>query len=928
MKRFLLIFNLLFVICLGCKGQVIECSPEFPTAASTDIVITFHADNGTAGLKGYSGDIYAHTGVIYKGSSDWNEVVADWDKNDAKCKLTKLSTNTYTLNIGSIANFYGITEEKAKNVEKLVFVFRSSDGTKEGKDEGGKDIFQSIYDKTLNVNLTSLSNSYVFVDGADGETIPIKASVSEEALFKLSCDGNLKNKTTEKSKSYSYDLETEKSGSHEVELKAETDTETASTSFTYIIHQESPTATMTANLKRGVNANSSKSATFVLYAPNKKSAYVTGSFNNWQINNDCLMNKSSDGNYFFKTIDNLDPNTEYIYQYLVDENIRIADPYTEKISDPYNDKYISNSVYPNLIAYPEGKTSGIASTFKLNKDSYEFSVKNFDAPKSENLVIYELLIRDFTNSGTVAGVIDSLDYLKNLGINAIEFLPVNEFEGNDSWGYNPSFYFAADKAYGTQNDYKKLVDECHKRGIAVIFDLVLNHSFGQSPFVQLYYDAKNDKVTSESPWYNVSSPNTDYYWGYDFNHESPETQKLVDSVATYWLTEYNVDGFRYDFTKGFTNTKGNGWAYDESRIKILKRIYDHIKSVKSNAYMICEHLTDNREEKELADYGIMLWTNVNYAFCQSTMGYSDGADVKNIYYQSLSFGSPNSVAYAESHDEERMMFKAMKYGNSTITNFENAMRNAAAAGAILLSVPGPKMIWQYGELGYDYSINYDINSNTESESARTGRKPVPNDYMANKNRKAVYDMYALVNNQRKENDAFSGKADLDVSGLVKTVYLTGETNNAIVTANFDVSQQKHTISFPHTGEWYELVGQSKVIINEISNSLILNSGQVRIYTDKEPIYTAVKTVETKNVDLPEINIFPNPATENISITQADKISDVEIWNLNGKCVKKIKNTNSENNILRVDVGNYPSGMYILAIKMGNNLISKKITIVK
>lgn len=931
MKRFLLIFAYCLIYFTACSQTVIESSPQYPSA-NDDIVLTFHADQGNAGLKGYSGYVYAHTGVIMKNSTQWTHVKHDWSVNSDDCKLTKTATNTYQLTIGKIQDFYGLTETEAQNVDKLAFVFRSSDGTKEGKGTNNTDIYLSIIESNkLYLYLNSPTTFPLFITG--GESFEINCSANKKSQFKLLVD-DVEKYYIENVDNFSYNLTTETSGTHTIKIKATSESLTAEKEFSYVISQKSNVATMPQNLLRGVNKTGDKQATFVLFAPHKTSAYVIGSFNNWQPSQDCLMNLSEDGNYFFLTIDNLDPDQEYLYQYIVDESITIADPYTEKIYDPDNDKYIPSTTYPNLISYPEGKTTGIASTFILNKNQYDFETKNFTAPKSENLVIYELLIRDFSTSGTVKGVVDSLDYLQNLGINAIEFLPITEFEGNDSWGYNPSFYFAADKAYGTQDDYKNLIDQCHKRGIAVIFDMVLNHAFGSSPFVKLYFDGQ--KTTSQSPWFNVDSPNKVYSWGYDFNHETEETKILVDSIITYWMTEYNIDGIRFDFTKGFTNTVATTdaqcSAYDESRIAILKRIYDKMQAVKPNSYMICEHLTDNSEEKVLANYGIMLWTNVNYAFCQSTMGYSSGCEVKNIYYPSLNFSAANSIAYAESHDEERMMFKALRYGNGNIKTFSNAMKNAAAAGAILLSVPGPKMIWQFGELGYDYSINYNITTGEEDDGARTGRKPVPTDYLANADRKAIYDMYALVNKLRNENDAFSGTATLFSSDLFKIVYLTGQTNSAIVVANFDPDSKTKTVDFPNTGTWYELVNKKQIDIQQTSNSLTLNAGQVKIFTDKQPTenfdegtLTAVEqAVKVKTAD---INLYPNPCIDKISISSPTKINCVEIWDMNGKCVSKVKN-NLYDEILEIDTNQLTSGIYIVAIKMGNTTISKKIAIIK
>ena len=104
-----------------------------------------------------------------------------------------------------------------------------------------------------------------------------------------------------------------------------------------------------------------------------------------------------------------------------------------------------------------------------------------------------MLLRDFLAAHDWNTLTDTLDYFTELGINAIELMPVSEFEGNESWGYNPSFYFAADKYYGPASDLKVFIDSCHGQGIAVILDMVLNHSYGQSPLVQLYFDEASGK---------------------------------------------------------------------------------------------------------------------------------------------------------------------------------------------------------------------------------------------------------------------------------------------------------------------------------------------------------------------------------------------------------------------------------------------------
>ena len=323
-----------------------------------------------------------------------------------------------------------------------------------------------------------------------------------------------------------------------------------------------------------------------------------GDFNDWQIGPDYYMKRTPDNNRYWLTITGLEPKRETLFQYLVDGYITIADPYADKVIDPWNDKWIDDATYPGLISYPEKENTGIASVLETAQEPYPWAEIDFERPDSRDLVIYELLIRDFIAAHDYKTLTDTLGYLERLGVNAIELMPINGFEGNECWGFNPSFYFSPDKYYGPKNDLKRFIDEAHGRGIAVFMDVVLNHAYGQCPLVRLYLEDM-----SLSPWFNQQALHTDYYWGYDFNHEAQATEDFVDRFLSYWLMEYRVDGFRLDFTRGFTNKYGSSGSRDPSRITILKRIYDHIRSVDPTAYVILEHLVDdNNEMKEFYAY--------------------------------------------------------------------------------------------------------------------------------------------------------------------------------------------------------------------------------------------------------------------------------------------------------------------------------------
>ncbi len=588
--------------------------------------------------------------------------------------------------------------------------------------------------------------------------------------------------------------------------------------------------------KDGITRISDDSLAFVLYAPGKSTVHLIGDFNNWQATDTYKMRK--DGDRFRLSIGGLDKTKSYICQYLIDNAIRIADPYTNQVADPEYDAQIPAGIYPGLPSYPVGKTTEIAMVVSTRTDAYAWKTAPYTVKRKEDLVIYELLIRDFTEERSIKAVKAKLPYLKSLGVNAIELMPFNEFEGNDSWGYNPSFYFATDKAYGTPADYKSFIDECHANGMAVIMDMVLNHSYGQSPLVRMYQDGAG-KVTANNPWYNVTSPNTTYSWGYDFNHESQYTQQLVDSVCSYWMTHYRIDGFRFDFTKGFTNKGGDGWAYDESRINILKRMTSEIWKRNPDAIVIFEHLADNAEEKALSDYGILLWGNLNYRMNEATMGWTQ-KNTDNSWNSDISWGSylnrgwsqPNLVAYMESHDEERLMYKNKAYGKEymgyNVKQLSTGLQRTGAAAVILFSLPGPKMIWQFGELGYDYFLG------SSMEEGRLEKKPIRWDYYDDPDRQALFDVFASMIRLRQTHPAFT-TADylIDLKEPFKYITLKSAGQSSAQTicavANFDVVTQTKTVNFTQSAHWKDYFSSHELTTTGTTADVELQPGEYRLY---------------------------------------------------------------------------------------------------
>ncbi|MCR4558655.1 MAG: T9SS type A sorting domain-containing protein, partial [Bacteroidales bacterium] len=345
--------------------------------------------------------------------------------------------------------------------------------------------------------------------------------------------------------------------------------------------------------------------------------------------------------------------------------------------------------------------------------------------------------------------------------------------------------------------------------------------------------------------------------------------------------------------------------------------------INPKAYMICEHLTDNSEEKVLANYGILLWGNLNYAFCQSAMGYTSGCNLNALDYTQRGFEKPALISYAESHDEERMMFKCLKYGSTSadydVKDVNTSLERLKGAAAVLLAMPGPKMIWQFGELGYGYSINYDINTGTENNDARTGRKPYPENYIDEENRKSLYDFYSKMCALRKTNEAMkNGSAKIEAAGLTKIIYRKSENANLIFAVNFNTKETSAKIAFPKSGVWYDIVSGKRLEVSDLNVSYNLAAGQTAIFSDSETnVPTAVSDITPKsNVNL---IVYPNPCTEIVNITADEKIEKISILNANGQ---KIKTLQTKQNTF--DMSDLKSGIYFIVVKAGKYEAVKKV----
>ena len=578
------------------------------------------------------------------------------------------------------------------------------------------------------------------------------------------------------------------------------------------------------------------SVTLCTYAASKtdpaKRVFLVGDMTDWKL--DAAHQLKRDGNYFWITITGLEPQKEYRFQYAVERadgvKKQISDLFSEKVIHP-DDKYEPKQADPSLIDYPLiGADGGYVTVIQTQKPAYEWSeaTLNFQRPDKNNLVIYELWVYDYTAKRTIEGVRERLDYLQQLGVNAIELMPICEFDGNYNWGYSPNHYFAPDRAYGSENDIKRFIDECHQHGMAVILDMVFNHATGLNPMNKLYpYGSE----LAKNPWFNVTAPHEDNVYE-DWNHDFEPAQKMFKRSIQYWLKEYKVDGYRFDLSHGFCGTTKNSVTH------LLDYYENGLKAVSPTAYMICEHWGSkmSTERPQLINAGMLCWNNTTNAYCQTAMGWLKEGD---------SFADANKdgyVSYCESHDEERMQYKCKKWGNGDIKTDEATRLGRVAENVVMNALlNGSHMIWQFEEIGYDFSINCEAaHENAEKSDYRCNIKPrpEPKGYFRDANRVAAYVKcaQALQLRTRIMPEVFAGDPTAVQIGTGKKIRFVQWGNDAFIVANFDPTDAQ-TATLPE-GTWHDYYdGGTK------SGDVTLKAGELKIFTGREV------TLPTINTDL-------------------------------------------------------------------------------
>lgn len=948
MKKYYL--AILFIGIFLMSNAQVTITPN-PFEVDESITITLNTNSSATDCNQFNNPtkVYMHSGVGDGGNAFGISVTGNWGQDDGVGEMTNQGGGVYSITIVP-ETYYNLTPQQASNVIQMGMVFRNEDGTQEYKANGCQDFIFQV--GSFQVSLSTPTQDTTIINSGDSFDIAA-TNIGGNASYTLTANGSVID-TNPSTDNYSY-TDTNITTNTTYELTAILDGTTITRSFSVIVDPGSILGFMTQDYDEGINYIDDNTAILVLYATGKDFVYVAGSFNNYQPDLSYAMKRDFSRNLFWLELTGLTPGQLETYEYWVGDKtppanspsmVYVADPYSTLILSEFDDPWIPASTFPNLPTFPQEAKGFEVSVLQTGQTPYNWQVTDFNKPKKEDLIVYEVLVRDFDADRNYQDLIDKIDYFKNLNINAIHLMPVMEFEGNESWGYNTSYHMALDKFYGTPDKLKEFIDLCHQNGIAIILDLVLNHAFGRSPMVRMWMDDPDGNgfgnPTSQNPYFNLQATHS-YSVGYDYNHQAPRTKNYVKRVIKQWIEEYNIDGFRWDLTKGFTQNCSSGNegctnSYQQDRVDVLKEYADYSWSLDEDHYVIFEHLGSENEEKEWANHrysegkGVMMWGKMTDPYNELTMGQNGNRNINGIGHKSRSsFNGPRVLGYPESHDEERLMYKNLQFGNTSnsshnIQDLNTALSRMSALAAISVMVPGPKMIWHFGDLGMENSI-FTCNNGTVNlpgggdGDCKLDTKPQPqwtNNWLTDAVRGQIYEDWSKLHKLKIEEPVFEGDYTITSGNFTPRIDIfdtsipTTELRNVIILANFDVNSQTVNTNFPSgvATTWYDLMDPTgNTTVPNSTTTLSIPAGQFRILGNQP---SSVLNIDEQI--LSAFTIYPNPAQSSFSINS--NVSDIEIYDLTGKMVKSFKGEFTENDTF--DISSLNTGMYIVKVEDGNN----------
>ncbi len=561
-----------------------------------------------------------------------------------------------------------------------------------------------------------------------------------------------------------------------------------------------------------MSKNNTHKIPFELLAPYNENVVLLGSWDGWKKRT--KMTRGDDGIWRAEVAL---ADGDYEYRFELKSNSYFALGQTVSVSDPKAVEYTLDTHENSIIRVKDGKPVTV---------SYEWKHNDVPLPDNRDLIIYEAHVRDFRGGqgdedgrGTFQGMIERLDYLVDLGINAIELMPVNEFPGDYSWGYSQSSIYAIENSYGTPDELCALVDECHARGIRVINDAVYNHMDKDAPLTQIDY----------AYWFYTENPDdAELQFGPKFNYEHfdanlqrfPARDHVMGSIL-YWVNNYHIDGIRFDATRAIKHYDLLDWMHDQVHeyinFKPFFTIAEHVPQDPTivgpsgpmdaawhenfSKQLMCTILGIPKDGREPFDTSALI--NV---LDGRREGFID------VYH---------TVKYIDNHDQDRIMWQLGTYAN---TFDDAAFRRIKMGAAILMTAPGIPMLWMGQEFGFPAERTLDS-------------RPIAWGLLENQRNQGLLEHYKHLIRVRKSNPALTSSnfdvvADMPDRSIIAYKRWNDEGNIVLTVANL---KDEYAGEFEvgndglEDGTWREMIFNYEVQIQGGVLRDTLGPSEVKIY---------------------------------------------------------------------------------------------------
>jgi len=329
----------------------------------------------------------------------------------------------------------------------------------------------------------------------------------------------------------------------------------------------------------------------------------------------------------------------------------------------------------------------------------------------------------------------------------------------------------------------------------------------------------------------------------------------------------------------------------------------------------------------------MLWGNMWGAYKDVALGFASGVNTSlgNVVYSNRGWSVPHLVGYMESHDEDRIAYECKTYGNTAgtynIKSLPTGMRRIEMLENLFYTVPGPKMLWQFGEMGYDFPINY-CPDGTINPNCRTDPKPIRWDYLDNPYRHRLHDVTRALLYLRNNYDAFE-TTNYSVGGLgsgqIRSLILGGSDLRVIVIANVGTTVATASVAFQNNETLYEYYTGQTLDVVAGTNSIQLQPGEYRLYLDQFvalPPGVIISGTSEQSGFLSGMEVYPNPAGAIFAVDFALRESaqvQAQVFDFTGRLVVSIPATAlpAGEHQIEITTEGWPAGVYQVVLRDSN-----------